>query len=68
MILIARILIDTGHSPQIKSLYSLASTLYQVTTGLSIDIEMLHFLNCLELLRLDADTGILDVHYFRRQF
>jgi hypothetical protein len=62
MILIARLFIDAGQSTEIKPLYSLVNTLHQVTTEINPEIEMLHHLNSIELMRMDVDRTALDVY------
>ena len=66
MVLIARIFIDIGQPTEIKHLYTLVSTFHQVTTGVSPEIEMLHYLNSVELMRMDVDRSILDIYDFKK--
>lgn len=66
MVLIARIFIDIGQQTEIKHLYTLVNTFHQVTTGVSPEIELLHYLNSVELMRMDVDRSILDIYDFKK--
>ncbi len=66
MVLVGRLFIDLGESAEIRPLYPLVSSCYQAAQGLSAEMEMLHHLNIVELMRVEVDRGTLDVQEFRR--
>ena len=66
MVLVGRLFIDLGELAEIRPLYPLVSSCYQAAQGLSVEIEMLHHLNVVELMRLEVDRGTLDLQDLRR--
>jgi hypothetical protein len=71
MVLISRIFLDFGNNflNEVKNTYYLCATFYDFSPQLiSIDLQILHHLNILELMKYNVDTGSLDISELKKIF